>query len=599
MKTFTKRKSMLGILLCLAMLAAMLVPAMPVAAAVQDWPVEIVGYSTVNLTKAEFDAMWQENPITLTEPGTTPAKMYQGVALWRLVALVDGGDPTELDTSLAPSINVKGTSADDYENNALTPDIWYGVDGANKDNVIVYNRYSNDGGATWIDAVDASDGAYPCKIFGLNLDGTKLSGSYRPGKLIRLELQGLPQSDPDEVTVSAQSQSVANGATFNEEIYINTSVPTRGWGMTVSFDPAKLQAKSVTEGTFLSAYAAANGGGTVSGGAATIDNTAGTVTIPGYAITGAGTSGPTGSGTLCTISFTALADNTSATIGFPAATVKDVNGISIPGVTTSAGTVGIGGFPMPDLRVSSAYYTWTSDTEYTVTYTIINSGNADAEQFRVAVTRDGTEVDSEDITGLAAGDSATYTTPTLSLSDSADTVIITVDSNGAVAESNESNNTRTLNVSKGPNSEGDTIIDGNINTKLEFTAPADISGWMLDVGNNTNSGSMNVKSNSGWQVTVSDQNNGGHLAKWSDGEGFAAPTVELTDALQVTGNGDQIVLSGTPQTIATGDPSGQNLDAGQDIGVTYDQTVYYADPVLTGGYSYRIILSFTASLSID
>lgn len=591
MKTFTKRKSMLGILLCLAMLAAMLVPAMPVAAADQDFPLTVTGYGSVSISKAEFEAMAAANPGT---PYNDSAGIFYGLPLWRLIALVDDGDPNTLDTT-PDYTSIKFTASDGY--NKEISDFVEALPFINNDEVIVANKVDladdePDAGIIELPLMIGTKARYP-----LFLTGSIPTSGNKVGALISIELLGL--TPPDEVTVSAQSQSVANGATFNEEIYINTSVPTRGWGMTVSFDPAKLQAKSVTEGTFLSAYAAANGGGTVSGGAATIDNTAGTVTIPGYAITGAGTSGPTGSGTLCTISFTALADNTSATIGFPAATVKDVNGISIPGVTTSAGTVGIGGFPMPDLRVSSAYYTWTSDTEYTVTYTIINSGNADAEQFRVAVTRDGTEVDSEDVTGLAAGDSATYTTPTLSLSDSADTVIITVDSNGAVAESNESNNTRTLNVSKGPNSEGDTIIDGNINTKLEFTAPADISGWMLDVGNNTNSGSMNVKSNSGWQVTVSDQNNGGHLAKWSDGEGFAAPTVELTDALQVTGNGDQIVLSGTPQTIATGDPSGQNLDAGQDIGVTYDQTVYYADPVLTGGYSYRIILSFTASLSID
>ena len=100
---------------------------------------------------------------------------------------------------------------------------------------------------------------------------------------------------PPAVSISPASQTAANGATFNVNLAINTFVtPVRGWGANINFDASKLTCNGVTDGTFLSSWASANGDGTTLGGSATIDNTAGTVTIPGDAITGtANLSGPT------------------------------------------------------------------------------------------------------------------------------------------------------------------------------------------------------------------------------------------------------------------------------------------------------------------
>ena len=71
----------------------------------------------------------------------------------------------------------------------------------------------------------------------------------------------------------------------------------------ITFDPTVLEAVSISEGDFLSSH------GTTTGLAGTIDNTLGTITGTTCALTGA--TGATGSGTLATITFNALADGTS------------------------------------------------------------------------------------------------------------------------------------------------------------------------------------------------------------------------------------------------------------------------------------------------
>ena len=103
--------------------------------------------------------------------------------------------------------------------------------------------------------------------------------------MIKIELLNLPVT---AVSISPASQAVANGASFTVDLAIDTDTASRGWQANVAFDAAKMQCTGVTEGGFLMDYAIANGGGTVSGGAATIDNTGGLVTIPGYAIIGCG-----------------------------------------------------------------------------------------------------------------------------------------------------------------------------------------------------------------------------------------------------------------------------------------------------------------------
>ena len=144
---------------------------------------------------------------------------------------------------------------------------------------------------------------------------------------------------------------------------------------------------------------------------------------------------------------------------------------------------------------------------------------------------------------------------------------------------------------------GDVIINGNILAKLDLTVPADILDWMLEQGPNSISGDANVKCNTPWQLQVNDQdaNTNGHMTKW---KADAYDTgVKLANALNV-GCESTVVLSGSNQLIADGVVADQDADDGQDLTVTFSQQVLYSDPVLTDGYSYHIVVTFTASSTI-
>ena len=95
----TNRKLVLCAVLALAMIGMFLVPAAGVSAADQEWPLQLVGATTVNVTQAEFEAMAAATPSnTYTDSDNNT---WRGVALWRLIALVDDGDPSTFNDALA------------------------------------------------------------------------------------------------------------------------------------------------------------------------------------------------------------------------------------------------------------------------------------------------------------------------------------------------------------------------------------------------------------------------------------------------------------------------------------------------------------------
>jgi hypothetical protein len=412
---------------------------------------------------------------------------------------------------------------------------------------------------------------------------------------MKIELLNLPVS---QVSVSPASQAVANGASFTVNLDINTNTASRGWQMNVNFDATKMQCTGVSEGTFLSSYATANGGGTVAApGTLTWDNVGGTITIPGWAITGAGSGGPSGTGTLCTIAFTAKPSiDNFASITPSSVILSDVLGATIPGTTMTGGTVAIGNVPMPDLVVSALSAAKVTDDTYTITYTVMNQGNDAAAASTTSIVIDGGAPIAVACPALDAGASDTETTAAQTVTSGSDTIQVTADSTGTFSESNESNNSRTITYALvGAN--GNTTINANIAGKLELTVPPAIDPWNLVVGSNDTSGTANVKCNSNWQVQVSDQDaTNGHMTKWMPGSGYDLAT-KLTAPLTV-GCLTSIDLSGTPQTIATGTPAGQSGNDGQNLTISFHQPILYADSVLTGGYSYHIVVTFTASITI-
>lgn len=403
------------------------------------------------------------------------------------------------------------------------------------------------------------------------------------------------------VHVSPSSQAVNNGAPFSVNIDITTDTASRGWQLNVSFDASKMTCGSVNEGSFLSSYATAHGGGTIPAGAVNINNTTGLVIVPGWAISGAGTSGPTGTGTLCTLNFTAKAAiDDYASIAITDVVVSDVNGNSIPGVTSTGGQVAIGDVPVPDLIVFDITATAVTpgSEDYNISYTIKNQGDLAAGASSTRIVIDGGAPITIACSALNPG--ATETTAVtggpFTLSGGSDTIIVTADVDNVVAEGNEANNIKTLLYSLVGDVDN-TVITGNPQALMVVTAPDDTEFANLDQGANTISGTMNVKCNTSWQVSVSDDNGttAGHMTEW-DGSNYLSKRVLSPMDIRNAAQSRTVTLAG-PGIIAIGDTDGQSGDAGQNFTISFDQVVQYVDWSLTGGHVYRIVVTFTGAVT--
>jgi uncharacterized repeat protein (TIGR02543 family) len=144
------------------------------------------------------------------------------------------------------------------------------------------------------------------------------------------------------ISISPSSQSIENGDTFNVSLVINTDTASRGWQATVNYDTSKLIANSCTEGGFLHDWAIAHGDNT-SDQSSGIDPAQGKINLA-YIITGdTDPGGPSGSGALCTISFTAKQSVNSITgITLSNVIVSDIDAQQITGATTIGGLLRIG-----------------------------------------------------------------------------------------------------------------------------------------------------------------------------------------------------------------------------------------------------------------
>ena len=132
-KRLTSLKSILCILLVVAIFAAFLVPTTIATAAVPDWPLQLVGAATVNMTQADFEGLASSYPVGWDDSASS--NTWSGVALWRVIALVDDGDNTTFNDAVAAGgYDVKVIGADGYYYTLPSADI------ARNDNFILANR---------------------------------------------------------------------------------------------------------------------------------------------------------------------------------------------------------------------------------------------------------------------------------------------------------------------------------------------------------------------------------------------------------------------------------------------------------------------------
>ena len=171
----TSPKSILCILLLMAISGAFLVPASIVAAATADWPLQLVGAATVDMTQAEFESLASSYPVSWDD---SAGSLWDGVALWRLVALVDDGDDTTFSDAMASAgYNVRVVGADGYSYTFPSQEV------ARDDGLILANK---------LNGAPLPAEKYPLKLVSPRFE----VGGPSVSQVVRIELQSTTPTHP-------------------------------------------------------------------------------------------------------------------------------------------------------------------------------------------------------------------------------------------------------------------------------------------------------------------------------------------------------------------------------------------------------------------
>ena len=167
---------------------------------------------------------------------------------------------------------------------------------------------------------------------------------------------------------------------------------------------------------------------------------------------------------------------------------------------------------------------------------------------------------------------------------------------------------------------GTTGVNGTLAGVITLTQPGTVNFGAMALGVNDITTSMNIVSNDPWTVSVagtapnSAGSVDGYMTKYSllpAPNGTYIPTVKLQNPLNIVASGgyltppsdptetapsnQNVTLTGTPQILATGIPQGQAPNGGETRTVDFIQNITGNDPALASGYSYHIVVSFTAT----
>jgi hypothetical protein len=155
------------------------------------------------------------------------------------------------------------------------------------------------------------------------------------------------------ISIEPSTQTINKGESFTIDVIITTDVATRSGQFDLSWDPSYIQIDSVTEGTFYSDWANANGATTYFT-AGLINNLGGHLDGVAVSIMGGSTlGGPTGSGTFIRLTGTAKTTASSGTVTLlfgrdaTGLIIGDVNSQQIAGVQVNDGTIVVYGAAEP------------------------------------------------------------------------------------------------------------------------------------------------------------------------------------------------------------------------------------------------------------
>ena len=434
----------------------------------------------------------------------------------------------------------------------------------------------------------------------------------------------------ETMSVTPATQSVANGATtITVSIVADSSAVTRGWGAELDFNPAQLQETGYSYGStfYTSAY------GTPYSNTPTVNNTTGTITELAQTLLG-GSGGPTGTGTLVTVTFSAVSPGGNNSVDAITLNSGDVGSVAISGLadvdanplatTLVNGQVVVGTPPTTDYAVetpATVAVTGTPST-FNVTFAVKNTGALNGAATTATVTPPTGDGSAQTITvpALNAGvTSATLSTATpFTLSGSNENVTIQI--NALSGDIDVADKTATVNYAYTAPATNPTGVNGTITGSLTFTQPGTVNFGDLAIGPNNQNTTMNVLTNQSWTVTVAGtapSTTGGYtgyMTKYNTGTSTYTPAVALQNALQIGSSGgyltpspdptdavtpvnNTVSLLGSAQILAAGVPQGQavNGTSGETRNLDFYQLVYGSDPALATGYIYHIVVAFTCT----
>ena len=429
-------------------------------------------------------------------------------------------------------------------------------------------------------------------------------------------------------SLTLQSKSVANGATFDVTLTASSDVATAGGQAYITFDPSKFTCNSAIysgskqDTKNLASYFGANEYDV----SPTIDNTNGKIN----ALT-SNTGGPTtvtGTGVWVTLNFTAktAAADSINTISLVSGTssLADATPNWIT-TTLTNGTIIVGNLPQPDLtpiNVSTSGVTGNL-SNYTVSFNVQNLGNLASPAATTAnIYVDGSTTAATTVPILVVPGTSTsslYTSSAITISGNSDSVVVQIVP--VSGETNTSNNTSTpiTYVYQAPPTGNPVTVDGSIGLAFSFTPPSAIQFGPMHVGNNqVQDTNMNVTGNESWQITVQGLAPDPNMTTGYDGKMTknvivapattasypSNPYVRLTNPLQIGANtpivgssvsGGAVSLDGTIQNLGGGTPATQSGAAGLTMTTTFTQNVTSSDAYLATGFDYHIVVNFVCT----
>ena len=432
----------------------------------------------------------------------------------------------------------------------------------------------------------------------------------------------------ETMSLTPATQSVANGATsITVNIVCNTTAATRGWGAEIDFNAAALQVTNVSYGStfYTSTY------GTPFNNGQTVNNTTGKITGLAQTLLG-GTGGPSGVGTLATITFSAVTPGgnnllDSITLNPTASGLADASGNAL-NPTLSNATITVGTPPVVDYAVESPATAAVTGTpsQFNVTFTVKNTGALNATGSTTATitppTGDGS-AQTVTIPSLNAGATSAALQNATPFTLTGTNENVTIQINALSGDVDAADKTATVNYFYQAPSNNPTGVNGTILGTLTFTQPPTINFGTFTLGLNTVASSMNVLTNQDWQVTVAGTapaavggGDSGFLTKFNPTPSINAyvPQVTLHDPLFLNPGGgnltpdpdpsdtnipvnNNVTLSGTAQLLSVGVAQDQNSDgvSGETRTINFEQTIVGSDAALASPFIYHNVVAFVCS----